>query len=682
MPRGIYSDIICSRGSHPPFTPQEHQTHVLNYFLYDSKEKGLVLIHKLGSGKSCSSIMVSDEMITEAKIRQVFVMTPGSLRQNFIDEYCDRCGFSPEYLKKYYTFITTNYTVGDRLPNLNNSLVIIDEVHNLINGVKNQSKHATLIYKALMKSKCRILALTGTPIVNNIWEWPLLGNLLKPGAFPNIIKRGELYPEIFLQQFVIDKEGNVKPKNKRMFSIELRGIISYFPGRGGGYYPEVIHEKPIQVRMTIPQNEAYWSVATWEQKIRKKGPPDKRLLRDKPLEYHKKMEEFIMASKYIMSRLYSNFYYPEEFRSSSTPETRDEIHHIGRVIKYKYKPTGEVAMTKKYFINKFYKRALESAEKEGKFTKKTKKELSKKILREVKDEVRKNVIPEFEMQNIGWVDRKNFNMHKLSDIYSRKMTALITNVMLNWRAKHMLFTFFKTKAGVNIIHALLKMCGVNTVIYSGDISDSMRRKILRDFNAEKNRYGEKIKMILVTEAGAEGINLLETQHMHILESSTREMKIQQAIGRAVRYRSHSVEGRKPMPKTEQVVHVWRYWSISDPEPFEVKKKIGEEKKHRKITVVDKTGVDEVLYNRGRVHVNAVKNFLSLLKKASVTPYNRSDDKDTKLPDYGLLPEPPTLLASYEESNRRYETSKQEMKMDETITADRLLKDAAEISDEE
>ena len=84
MTRGIYKNIKCLYGDHPEFTPQEHQSEVLDYFINKSKYKGLCLFHRLGSGKSCSSIMISDEMLKLAKIRKIFVMTPGSLRQNFI----------------------------------------------------------------------------------------------------------------------------------------------------------------------------------------------------------------------------------------------------------------------------------------------------------------------------------------------------------------------------------------------------------------------------------------------------------------------------------------------------------------------------------------------------------------------------------------------------------------------
>ena len=650
MPSGIYEKIICNVGEHPPFSAQKHQSEVLDYFLNKLKYKGLLLFHRLGSGKSCSSIMISDEMINASKVQKVYVMTPGSLRQNFIEEYCDKCGKSPEFLKKHYTFITSNYAVGKKLPNFNGSLVIIDEVHNLINGVKNQSVNSTLIYNALIKSKCRILALTGTPVYNYIWEWPFIGNLLKPGTFPNLLKNKELDTEAFMKQFDIDKEGIVKAKNQKMFEIELRGIISYFPGVGGGFYPEVFYEKPIQVVMTIPQNAEYWRMATLESDIRMRGPPSKALLRTNPKEYGEQMEAFIMSSKYIMSRSNSNFYYPANFRSPLAYESRDENSHIGNVIKYKYKPTGELGNSQKYWENKLMKKAKDEGIASGIVIGEAELKLKVSL------DIAKNVKKEKTLQNIGWVDHKNFNNKKLTDIYSRKIVAVITNILSNWKAKHVLFTFFKTKSGVNIIHALFKICGVKTEIYSGDISDGKRREILTKFNAENNRYGDKIKILLVTEAGAEGINILEAQHMHILESSTREMKIQQAIGRVVRYKSHMVDGRKLMPKSEQVVHVWRYWSTSGPDPFtivtEIKKKDGSQEKKTK-TIIDKTTVDEILYDKGRVFVNSMQSFLNLLKKASVTSFDKSQDKDSLLKDYSILTINPLLEEAYKISDERY-----------------------------
>ena len=304
-------------------------------------------------------------MIKASKVKKVYVITPGSLRQNFFDEYCDKCGTSPEYLKKYYTFITSNYSVGDRLPDFNGSLVVIDEIHNMLNGVKNQSKHSTLIYNSLMKANCKILALTGTPVYNDISEWPLLGNLLKPDTFADIIKNGQLDTESFTKQFNIDEDGNVEPLNPKMFDIKIHGIISYFPGNVGDM-PQVIEEDPILIPMTVPQDNKYWEEYSKESSIRAKGPPSVKYLRTNPQYYVDKMKEFIIASKWIKTRFYSNCWYPNSIRSN-IPESRDEISHIGTVSNYTYEPTGEISTSKKHFTNKIYNEYKQQLIEKGKW---------------------------------------------------------------------------------------------------------------------------------------------------------------------------------------------------------------------------------------------------------------------------------------------------------------------------
>ena len=49
---------------------------------------------------------------------------------------------------------------------------------------------------------------------NYVWEWPFLGNLLKPGTFPNLLKYGELDTEAFMKQFIVNpKTGDIKNEN-------------------------------------------------------------------------------------------------------------------------------------------------------------------------------------------------------------------------------------------------------------------------------------------------------------------------------------------------------------------------------------------------------------------------------------------------------------------------------------
>lgn len=539
MPRGIYNRG-CTEKSHEPFQPTKHQQDTVNYFL-KSPFKGLLLYHKLGSGKTCTSILTADAMLKSGKVNHVYIMSPGSLRDGWVSEYCRVCGADPKLLQDNYTFITYNYMVSENLPNFNNSLVIIDEVHNLINGVKNLSKHPTVIYDKLFKSKCKILALSGTPVYNYVFEFALLGNLLKPNQdFPDIRVKDEIDEFAFMKFFDIKPDGTLVPKNKTKMKRMLDGIISYYPGAGVEFVPEVEELPPIKVQMTKDQEMNYWRQHLQELSLSK--PPSERLRKTNPKRYDELMQLYVMARKNILTRSASNFYYPEEVKKMpDLPETQD-----------------------------------------------------------------------------GWIAKKYFEDGSLYKKYSTKIAALILNLIIHDRQKHVLFTFFKEKAGVYLIKSILGMCKIKAEIFSGDLDDGQRRQLLKRFNSKENRYGDVIRVLLVTEAGAEGISVLEARHMHILESSPRMSKTIQAIGRVARFKSHVA-----LPVDERNVKIWRYWSMASPQevtitttflnPDGVKEEVNK-------TITDKKTIDEILYEKGMRTVRGIDSFLELIKSVSVTPY--------------------------------------------------------------
>ena len=117
----------------------------MDYFIETVAEsknlKGLLLYHKLGSGKTATSLMIANKLIEDGVIDNVYIMSPGSLRNGWVQEYVELCGFNINRLQAKYSFITYNYNVGERIKEMtfdHRSLVIIDEVHNIINGFKNE----------------------------------------------------------------------------------------------------------------------------------------------------------------------------------------------------------------------------------------------------------------------------------------------------------------------------------------------------------------------------------------------------------------------------------------------------------------------------------------------------------------------------------------------------------------
>jgi hypothetical protein len=247
-----------------------HQKIVRDYINLHTPYRGLLLYHGLGSGKTCSSIAIAEGM---KSVRKVIIMTPASLRRNYIEEikkcgdllyrknqywewvstddninYIDTLsaalGLPREYIRRNhgawlvnitkpsnytelsssdkkilndqldeminnkYTFINYNGLRRDRFKQLtknfednifDNSVVIIDEAHNLISRIVNKinkiSKFssqkrgpdallpqslALLLYEFLLKAdNCRVVLLTGTPIINYPNEIGILFNILR-----------------------------------------------------------------------------------------------------------------------------------------------------------------------------------------------------------------------------------------------------------------------------------------------------------------------------------------------------------------------------------------------------------------------------------------------------------------------------------------------------------------------
>ena len=91
-------------------------------------------------------------------------------------------------LDQRFTFIRYNgitstnidkYAPQDSNP-YDNSVVIIDEVHNLISRVTNQSDLARRLYDKVYTAKnCKVVALSGTPVINRAYEVAFLMNMLR-----------------------------------------------------------------------------------------------------------------------------------------------------------------------------------------------------------------------------------------------------------------------------------------------------------------------------------------------------------------------------------------------------------------------------------------------------------------------------------------------------------------------
>lgn len=93
-------------------------------------------------------------------------------------------------------------------------------------------------------------------------------------------------------------------------------------------------------------------------------------------------------------------------------------------------------------------------------------------------------------------------------------------------------------------------------VWSGDESDEQKDEVRAVFNQPKNRNGSRIKVLLGSPSIKEGVTLLRVQQVHIMEPYWNQSRMEQVIGRAIRYCSH-----KDMPEEKRSVKVYIYIAV-------------------------------------------------------------------------------------------------------------------------
>ena len=170
--------------------------------------------------------------------------------------------------------------------------------------------------------------------------------------------------------------------------------------------------------------------------------------------------------------------------------------------------------------------------------------------------------------------------------------------------KYVIFSHF-IGAGLRLLMKRLDEWKFTYVHVTGDISMKNREKAVNDYN------NGKVKVMLISKAGGEGLDLKNTRNVILLEPSWNESTHQQVIGRAVRYKSHIT-----LPKADQTVNVFRLFHVKPAEYSFVKKAVAE-----LWTKDEETGnylsVDLFLRNFSKKKQEKIDEFIDILKSVSI-----------------------------------------------------------------
>jgi hypothetical protein len=154
-----------------------------------------------------------------------------------------------------------------------------------------------------------------------------------------------------------------------------------------------------------------------------------------------------------------------------------------------------------------------------------------------------------------------------------------------------------------------------------NIADQLRQR------SGNNDLGEIVKVLMITSAGSEGINLRNTRYVHIMEPYWHPVRSEQVIGRARRICSH-----KDLPIELQTVEVFIYIMV-----FTQKQMDSDNAIELRITSMDRGKVspypiqtsDEKLFELSNIKERLSSQLLTGIKEASIdcATYTKSNTKE-------------------------------------------------------
>jgi superfamily II DNA or RNA helicase len=205
---------------------KNYQINVSNHMF---KNRGGIVVHSVGTGKTITAVATAQCLLISNVIEHVIVITPTSLKHNFINQ-AKKYGLSDEDIESHYTFYTIqgiiNSIESKRAINPKNSLIIIDEAHNLR---KVDSVRFGYIFKYAKKAT-KVMLLTATPLINFTYDIVNLVSLIsgeKPitcNKFSEVIESkkslSQYIGNIFLF-YMRSNSNNVNFPNKKINEVYL-----------------------------------------------------------------------------------------------------------------------------------------------------------------------------------------------------------------------------------------------------------------------------------------------------------------------------------------------------------------------------------------------------------------------------------------------------------------------------
>jgi len=572
------SKTLCKRTSTFELSP--HQEFVRKFISYQNPYNSLLLYHGLGSGKTCSAISITESLRMYSKyipnFKKILMVASPNVQENFKLQLFDPSKLTrqhglwnlhgcvgnsilkelniddtqamnrEELIQRIKKIIKDNYSfigygsfanfIEKQLSTKNpkkiqntfsSRVIVIDEIHNIRITEKSSDsigkKIASMLNKLVHYVKgIKFIFLTGTPMYNDPREIIYLLNLMNLNDNRSVIQIKDVFTD----------SGDLKEGGKKLIQEKANGYISYVRGENPYVFPYMItpsmykdpnssllEDKPtlqfndkkivsniehldlFRVRLSEIQEEAYLkTIQTLEEK---KNEDFENL---DSLGYNDLMKP--IQSLLIMYPHDNGFYTGDEglqhvmnYRETLYPPSRNEFVYNDTPLKdmFQYDQIGNYSSKIKALLDQIIE--------------------SKGIVLIYSQYINGGLVPiALALEELGFKR------------YGEKSKTL----------------FRDKKPDLNVYN--LK----NESTYQGKFRQakysiiSGEKMISPDNNEEiyglthDNEDGQTIKVVLISQAGTEGIDLKNVRQVHVMEPWYNLNRIEQIIGRARRNCSHSM----------------------------------------------------------------------------------------------------------------------------------------------
>jgi superfamily II DNA or RNA helicase len=550
--------------------------------IYDS----ILLYWNVGVGKSCAAITIAEgfkEYVNNMGRKILVLVKNGNIEKNFKNELLSKCSHNAyltelqeQFLRsskdqitkkelmnritrkinKVYNFMTygtfVNQILGmkefekdnlgknttkqkrnidgtlsrkkptNAIENLNNTVIIVDEAHNITNN-----DVYTALSKVLQKSyNYRLVLLTATPMYDNPKEIIELSNLLNMNNPDNILPiRNELFKPYengdpimtklnssYLSDGIL-KSGltSISEKGKDLLARSLKGKISYLQSNTETF-PDKIDMGESLLRKTGSINVVYCYMSSYQNEIYQKAlkldSKEHIEIDAEILDAEDNTEEYVSMSK--SSSLYKNSSDASTMTYPSGMFGKDGFLSI----------FNEVKGSSEYKIST---ENMDILKLDGQLHK-----YSAKLA-----------------QLIENVNKSPGNVFIYSNYVNYGGTSLLKQVLLANG-----YTQFKSKSKDSSGHYK------SFILYDDSTNVETREAQRKIFNSEDNKDGKYIKIVIGSPVISEGITLKNVRQVHLLEPAWNMSRINQIIGRAVRHHSHDA-----LREDQRNVEIYKYCSV-------------------------------------------------------------------------------------------------------------------------